>query len=255
MTSTSSATRGSHVPLYEQIESSIRTRIASGELGPLDRVESETELAESFSVSRMTARKAIEALVREGLLFRRQGKGTFVADRKIAYGLSTQLSFSTSMAEAGHSVRTEVVDSAIGRADPAVAEALGLASGSVTVYVRRIRFVDGVPAALHESWLPGTLVAVLDHDLTGSLNTLMAALGHEVSSTHDYVEAVECTPEVSGMLQCLTRAATIKVSGVGLSATNHPLRYTEAHYRGDRFRFALASGESDDIKLELKSSG
>lgn len=255
MSSTTTASRGSHVPLYEQIESSIRSRINSGELGPLARVESETELAESFSVSRMTARKAIEALVREGLLFRRQGKGTFVADRKIAYGLSTQLSFSTAMTETGHSVETEVVDSAIGRANEVVAEALRVEPGSLTVYLRRIRLVDGSPAALHESWLPGDLVGVLDLDLTGSLNALMAQVGHEVSSTQDYVEAVECDAEVASLLNCSPRAAMIKVSGVGLSSSRTPLRYTEAHYRGDRFRFALASGETDDIKLEVKALG
>ncbi|UTT63685.1 GntR family transcriptional regulator [Microcella humidisoli] len=240
--------------MYEQIESSLRHRIASGELQPLSRIESETEIAESFSVSRMTARKAIETLVRDGLLFRRQGKGTYVADLRIPYGLSTQLSFSTAMSSAGHDIRTEVVEAAIDRADADIAAALGVAPGSVVVHVSRVRLVDGAPAALHESWLPASLVAVLDYSLSESLNALMADLGHEVSTTQDYVEAVVCDESIAELLQCAPGSPMIKVSGVGFGSASNPLRFTRAHYRGDRFRFSLASGDSHDIKLEIKSS-
>ena len=75
--------RDSSVPFYAQIEESLRDQIESGELPPLSRVPSEFELAARFSVSRMTARKSVDRLVSEGYLFRRQGKGTFVAAPQI----------------------------------------------------------------------------------------------------------------------------------------------------------------------------
>ena len=82
--------RQSPVPLYIQIDEELRGQIESGELGPLAQVPSETDLAERFSVSRMTARKALDRLVADGMLFRQPGKGTFVAPTKIAHGASDQ---------------------------------------------------------------------------------------------------------------------------------------------------------------------
>ncbi|MGB3909788.1 MAG: GntR family transcriptional regulator [Pseudolysinimonas sp.] len=244
--------RRSPVPLYSQIEQHLRERIASGELPPQTQIDSETEIASSFSVSRMTARKAIESLVREGLLFRSQGKGTFVNDRRISYGLSTQLSFSASMEARGHRVETTVVDASLQRAPAGVAHAMNVEPGSPVVGVRRIRCIDGSPAALHESWLPASLISVLDTDLTGSLNAAMTSLGRSVTIARDHVEAVEATPDVASALECELGAAVLRVRGVGINASGEIQRYTEAHYRGDRFSFALATGEPGDVQLQIK---
>ena len=102
--------RASPVPLYIQIDEELRGQIESGELGPLAQVPSETDLADHFSVSRMTARKALDRLVADGMLFRQPGKGTFVAPTKIAHGASQGLSFSAAMAAQGLSCETRVLE-------------------------------------------------------------------------------------------------------------------------------------------------
>lgn len=246
------AERRSPVPMYAQIEQNLRERIESGDLAPQSQIESETELAAQFSVSRMTARKAIETLVREGLLFRSQGKGTFVSGKRISYGLSTQLSFSASMTAAGHDVATTVLDAGLHRASSAVAAALKIDVGAPVIGIRRLRHVDGVAAALHESWLPAGLIAVLDADLTASLNDAMTSIGRSISIARDHVEAVNSSPAIAAALGCDDGAAILRVSGVGVSATGDILRYTEAHYRGDIFSFALVTGEPGDVQLRVK---
>ena len=102
--------RASPVPLYIQIDEELRGQIESGELGPLAQVPSETDLAEHFSVSRMTARKALDRLVADGMLFRQPGKGTFVAPTKIAHGASQGLSFSAAMKAQGLRCETRVLE-------------------------------------------------------------------------------------------------------------------------------------------------
>ena len=244
--------RRSPVPLYSQIEQHIRARIQSGELAHPDQIESEAELAIAFSVSRMTARKAIDNLVREGLLFRIQGKGTFVCEQAIAYGLSTQLSFSQSLESRGHRVETIVLEAGLVEATPEVAREMDLDEGVLLVKVRRLRLVDGAPAAVHESWVPVFLRAILDQDLTGSLNYLMTSLGLEVTTAHDRVEASLATKEVATLLECEPGAALLRVRGTGMAFNGQNLRYTEALYRADKFFFSLVTGESGGVQLEIK---
>lgn len=252
MTDTAGAIRRSPIPLYAQIEQHLRDRILSGELPAHSQIESEAEIANSFSVSRMTARKAIESLVREGLLFRSQGKGTFVGDQRISYGLSTQLSFSASLEARGHAIETTVVEAGLKRAPADVAHAMQVGLGSPVIQVKRIRHVDGAPAALHESWLPSQLISILDVDLTTSLNVAMTDLGVTVKVARDHVEAVLADTDVATSLECDIGSATLRVRGVGLGVGGDIVRYTEAHYRGDRFSFGFVTGEPGEIQLRMK---
>lgn len=239
------------VPLYLQIKEELRAAIEAGTLRPLERIPSEFELAERNSVSRMTARKAIDHLVNDGIVFRQPGKGTFVAEPKLSHGLSTQLSFSASMARLGHAVTTEVINAVVVRAPAHVARMLNLPGGAATVYLRRLRVVGGMPAALHASYLPGLFGAILDQDLTGSLSEAMAAVGAQVATARDTVEAVNASEDEAGLLGVAPGAALVLVEGVAYSAGGEPLRYTEALYRGDRFRFAVASDGPVDLQIEL----
>jgi GntR family transcriptional regulator len=245
--------RSSPVPLYVQIEEDLRSRIRSGELRPLDQVSSELELAESFGVSRMTARKSLDRLVDEGLLFRRPGKGTFVSQGKIAHSASTRLSFSHAMHDLGFRVTTRVLDAGLIPGPAAIARALREPEGNELALVRRLRLVEGQPAAIHAAFLPQRLAGLLDQDLTGSLNDLITAAGARVLHARDTIEAVTASADEARLLKIAKGAPLVRIEGVGLSAGLEPLRYTEALYRGDRFRFRLGTdGDSRDLTVEVK---
>lgn len=247
--------RSSPIPLYLQIEEDLRSRIRSGETQALEQVPSESELAASFGVSRMTARKALDRLVAEGILFRRAGKGTYVAPSKIEHGASTRLSFSGAMSSLGLRVETQVLGVDTLPAPTNVASALGLTEGGEVHCVRRLRMVDGEAAAIHVAYLPLGLAAVLDQDLTGSLNDAMARIGANVAHARDTIEGVTPTPEEAMLLEIPPTTAVLRVEGVGLSADLVPLRYTDAVYRGDRFRFQVASdAEQPELQVEVKAA-
>jgi GntR family transcriptional regulator len=247
--------RASPIPLYIQIDEELRGQIESGELGPLAQVLSETELAEHFSVSRMTARKALDRLVADGMLFRQPGKGTFVAPTKIAHGASQGLSFSAAMRAQGLRCTTRVLEADMVRAPSNVARALGLPAGSQAIFLRRLRIVDGDPAAIHLSYLPSRLSALLDADLTGSLSELMSSIGARVERSEDSVEAVLATGEEAELLSVPEGAPLVLIRGTAYSAGNEPIRYTEALYPGARWRFALQATRGADLRPEPKLDG
>jgi GntR family transcriptional regulator len=249
--------RASPIPLYIQIEEELRALIAAQELPPYAQVPSEAELSERFGVSRMTARKALDRLVGDGVLFRQPGKGTFVAPPKIAHGPSQQLSFSAAMRALGLRHETRVLEAGMVPAPSPVALALNLPFGSPAVFMRRLRIVEDLPAALHISYLPARFAILLERDLTGSLYELMANLGARVEQARDTLEAVLATGEDARLLGVQPGAPLVRIQGIGYSAAMEALRYTEALYRGDRFRFGIDTTRPADLRMELKevSSG
>jgi GntR family transcriptional regulator len=244
--------RASPVPLYIQIEEELRGQIMSGELGPLAQIASETELADRFGVSRMTARKALDRLVGDGMLFRQPGKGTFVAPSKMSHLPTQGLSFSAAMRAQGLTCRTRVLEAGLVRAPSSVARALGLPAGGQVVFMRRLRIVEEVPSAIHLSYLPGRLSSLLDGDLTASLADQMAAVGARVERSEDQVEAVLATGEDARLLGLQPGAPLVFVHGVAFSSSNEPVRYTEALYPGDRWTFRVETTRSADLRPELK---
>jgi GntR family transcriptional regulator len=187
------------------------------------------------------------------MLFRQPGKGTFVAPTKIAHGASQGLSFSAAMSGQGLRCETRVLEAEVVRAPSNVARALALPAGSQAIFLRRLRIVDGEPAAIHMSYLPGRLTALLDSDLSGSLAEAMASIGARVERSEDRVEAVLATGEEARLLSVREGSPLVFIRGTAYSAANEPIRYSEALYPGGRWQFSLQVTREADLRPELKS--
>lgn len=245
--------RASPIPIYIQIEEEIRGSIESGKLGPLDQVASETELAALMGVSRMTARKALDRLVADGLLFRQPGKGTFVAPLKMAHAASQGLSFSAAMRAQGLQCSTDVLEAGLVRAPLKIAKELNLLSGAPVVVMRRLRRIDEMPVAIHLAYLPGRLSALLDADLTSSLSDLMGAVGARVERSEDTLEAVLATGEEAALLRVPNGAPLILIRGTAFTSANERVRYSEGLYPGAKWRLGMDIGRDADLRPELKT--
>ena len=162
-------------PVHICIRDDLRMRLNGGEWTAGDRLPSETELAARYGVARMTIRQAVGALASEGAVIRRQGLGTFAADRRPTRTTDLLLSFSEEMRRQGLEVETKLINAAIEQPPPAAREALQLGQSAATVAVRRIRLVDGTPIVVQNSWLPYARFAGLDSDplLDGSLYAML----------------------------------------------------------------------------------
>lgn len=156
--------RGGSTPLYIQLANVLRDKIERGEWKPDQKIPSENELNRMYGISRMTARQVLAQLVNEELLFRVQGKGTFVAHRKIGATSPTYLGIREQLERMGYATTTMVLSSEAAPADVRVAAHLAISPDELVYRLRRVRLVDGEPISLHTSFVPKRLAADLDAD-------------------------------------------------------------------------------------------
>lgn len=244
-------------PLYLQIQGAIEGKILSGELKSGDRVMSENEIASSFKVSRLTARQAIEQLVVKGLLYRSAGKGTFVSERGMPYGFSTMMSFSKSLEARGFMVETRILDQSTMPSSQEIAERLRLEPGAEVVIIRRLRIVDGLPTAIHTSYLPARVYSeLLQIDLTREslLEAVERIGGTKMQYSEDSLRAVPASGFDADLLAVVSGSPMLELAGVVFDENNVPCRYTKGIYRGDIFRLDLRNYRENTATLTMASS-
>ena len=150
--------RDASMPLYLQLAGLLRGRIERGEWKPGQKIPSENELNRLYGVSRMTARQVLAQLVNEDLLFRVQGKGTFVAHPKISTRSPAYMGIREQLEGMGYAVETKVLANEVVPADERVARALQIMPGEPVHEIRRVRLIaDDEPISLHTSYVPERL--------------------------------------------------------------------------------------------------
>src|ERR1700689_2104430 len=160
-----------NLPLYQELQRALRQAIDSRILGPDDALPSERDLAVDFAVSRITVRKALDGLVADGLLVRRQGSGNFVSAR-VDKNFALLTSFSEDMRARGRTPRSVWLKRAEGTVTPEEALTLRLSPGTPVFRFHRIRYADDVPMALEYA----TVVASALKSLNAVDNSLYEAL-------------------------------------------------------------------------------
>ncbi len=150
-----------NLPLYQELQRALRKAIDSRILGPDDALPSERDLATDFAVSRITVRKALDGLVADGLLVRRQGAGNFVSAR-VDKNFAMLTSFSEDMRARGRTPRSVWLKRAAGTVTPEEALALRLSPGTPVFRFNRIRYADDAPMALEYATIVATALPSLE---------------------------------------------------------------------------------------------
>jgi len=178
--------------MYRQVADQLAAEIASGELPPGHRVPSERVIAERHGLSRMTARQAVELLVRRGLVYRRPGSGTYVAAARVEHTLQWFAGFTEQMRAQGIEPGGRVLAVRLSGQDGSDAGvALELPEGEASWMVRRVRFGNGEPLLVEESHVPARLFPDLNrHNLAqSSLYDLMRSrYGIDPVRAHETIE-------------------------------------------------------------------
>jgi GntR family transcriptional regulator len=228
-------------PLYALIRDYILLNIQSGAFPPDFKIPSEREMSEQFNVSRMTVTKAIQELVREGLLYSRVGKGTFVRPRTIDQQLDTLTSFTEEMAQRGQQPSSRVLQAVVQAASEEIARYLRLPPGAEVALLQRVRMADQKPVALETCILVAALVPRIFDKHDFSHESLYAVLRTEYGLGMAYaeqtMEARHSTPDESQVLDLEMDSPILNITRVTYSDFNLPIEYVRSAYRGDRYKF------------------
>jgi len=236
---TTTLNRDSAVPLYLQLADELRNKILSGEWQPEQRIPSENELNQIYSISRMTIRQVLGKLVDEGLVFRVHGKGTFVAQPKIATRSPSYHGVREQLEQQGYSTRTELLNSGEVKADTRLARQLNVPVGTALHMVERLRYAEETPISLHKSYVPVPLApALLEHDLTEKqlCQVLAQDYGLNMVYVHESLESLVPTPAELTALD-VRRGTPLLLLEQRISDHSRRLfEYTRIKFRGDRVR-------------------
>jgi GntR family transcriptional regulator len=226
--------------LYARIEETIATEIAQGEYRPGDQLPTEDALLQRFQVSRITVRRAIQNLVRRGLLEIRRGLGTFVLSPRIEAELTKLTGFVEDMNAVGRKANARVVSQGVVAARARVAEHLQIPKGTKVMQIKRVRLADGIPISFDETYLPLPLGKQIVHnDLR--LHPIFTLLENEYGIPlveADYeLEAVIATKGVADALQVRVGSPIFQIERTSMTTGNQPVDYEVLSYRGDLVRF------------------
>jgi GntR family transcriptional regulator len=222
-------------PLYQQLQRALRDAIAGNRLAADEALPPERDMAEEFGVSRITVRKALDALVAEGLLNRRQGAGTFVAAR-VEKSFSKLSSFSEDMISRGRRPESVWLSRSVGAVTPEESLTLGLSPGSQVYRFNRIRYADGSPMALEYSTVPGFSLPS-ENAVEESLYEALDKYGSRPARALQRLRAVLFTAERARLLGVPDGSPGLLIERRGFLRDGRPVEFTQSYYRGDAYDF------------------
>ncbi len=225
-------------PRYVQLRRRLEEGIGAGVLPPNSSLPPERELAEITDLSRVTVRKAIQELVREGLVEQRQGSGTFVREpvRRMEQSLSHLTSFTDDMARRGMSTTSKWLERGVFAPTPHEASILGLGEEHEVARIYRLREADGLPMALERASLP---LDVLPNPLevTTSLYEVLERLGNMPSRAVQKISAINIESPEADLLDVPEGAAGLSIERTSYLDDGRVAELTRSLYRGDAYDF------------------
>jgi GntR family transcriptional regulator len=246
MTKPSTAFVSKHIPLYYQLENLLREKIASGAFAAGDRLPTENDLIRQYGVSRITVRQALTALAEEGLIERRQGRGTFVAGRRTkrrTFSGQTHLTGSLDEVIAmGVDTPVKVIEMHRIEADPHEAELLGLQAGEPVYRIKRLRSREGKPYSFVVNYLPAEIGARLTRDDLSSgalLQLLEKKFGLRLKDAKQQITAALADPYVAGLLDVRVGSALLCIERTVYTTEGKPVEYVHVLYRSDLYSYTV----------------
>ncbi|HZE49674.1 MAG TPA: GntR family transcriptional regulator [Jatrophihabitantaceae bacterium] len=227
--------RSSPIPLYFQVTAQLEAAIDSGALSPGDRLPNEIDLAGSLGLSRPTMRRALEELVDKGLLVRKRGYGTEVANTRVHRRVELT-SLYDDLDAAGQSPTTEVLKLDPARVNAAAAAAIGADASTPLVYVERLRLAEGRPLAVMHNWLPPTYADVSKEQLVGDgLYRILRSRGVQPQVAKQRITARSANQREARLLKIRRGQPLIAMQRTAYDADGQAIEFGDHVYRADGY--------------------
>ena len=220
-------------PLYIQIANNLRQQINQGHVGAGEALPSERDLCELTGASRVTIRKAVDQLIEEKLLFRKQGSGTFVSKRIEMPGAYLN-GFSDDARSRGQEPGCIWLMRSYANPTSEEAAVLNVPTTSKVARLGRVRLSEGEPLAIEHAVVVASLLPPID-DISDSLYRALEEKGTRPVKGRQKVRASLATPTEAGLLSISENSEVLRIERVTHRADGSVVEFTRSAYRGDRY--------------------
>ncbi|WMJ81776.1 GntR family transcriptional regulator [Clostridium sp. MB40-C1] len=233
----------SPIPLHYQIKEILQEMIENEELKPGDAVPTERELCEIQGVSRMTVNKAMMSLVNEGLLYREQGKGTFVAKPKKSKEILGLKSFTEEMQEKGLKTETKILSFQIKEATKRIKAILEMPNDeNKVIEINRLRMSEDEPVAIEAVWIPHNLCKDMDRGTIEGRSlyeTFKKKYNYFPEKAKQTIEPIILNEDECKLLNQNENALALMFRRITYIQDEVPIEYTKSIYRSDIYKYEL----------------
>ncbi|RVU70525.1 MULTISPECIES: GntR family transcriptional regulator [Lactobacillus] len=228
-------------PMYIKIHNQIKRDIENHVYRVGDRIPAERQLAVKFGVSRMTLRQAIKTLEDEGILERRLGSGTYVANQKVQEKMSGIMSFTEITKANGQVPSSKLISYQIGRPSLSEKERLHLKQDVDVLRMERIRYADKTPICHEVVTIPYHLIEdISKEDISTHLYDALEKNSSHIGRVTEYISAANASENDARLLHAKKGEALITRRQVTEFSDGVPFEYTRARYVAERFEFTFS---------------
>ena len=231
---------------YEEIAEDIRSRILSGNYNPNEQLPLEKQMCESYGVSRITIKKAVDELVIQGLVIKRRGSGTFVKalDEDDVQELSLAKQFEGfSEANKGKNVSSKIVNFEVIHPSEEIATKLKITCDDFVYYIIRTRYTGDEPHVIEYTYMPISLIPGIKNDvlLNSIYGYIEKKLKLKIKSAHRTIRAILPSELEQEWLKIENNFPILEVEQVGFLDNGQPFEYSKSHHRSDKIEFRTVS--------------
>lgn len=231
------------IPLHYQLKEILQEMIENEVLKPGESIPTERELCEIQGISRMTVNKAIMSLVNEGLIYREQGKGTFVSIAKVNREISQLKGFTEQMKENGVVSKTRILSFNIIDATKKCKLELKMPVDETKIIeIKRLRFSDEQPVAIEIAWLPYYLFNGMTSEMIEDKSLyeiFREKYGYYPDKAKQTIEPTMLNEYESKLLNQKNSALALIFRRTTYLQNKTPIEYTKAVYRSDNYKYQI----------------
>ncbi|MFS0724347.1 UTRA domain-containing protein [Paenibacillus sp. 1P07SE] len=236
----------SQTPLYAQLKQIIKEEISRGVYKSGQKLPPESEMCDTYGVSRVTVRRAITDLVEEGFLYSQQGKGSYVQETKMKRELISVGSFSDITTASGKKPSAQILSNVIIEADEKLADIFKGREGDRVLKLHRLLYIDHSPFIIETSYFPLGLLPDLEQHIGESLSTyqiLKKRYGIEPSYSEKTLEVVQSLEYEANLFRCDRGELLYRIDKISYDAEDRPLHYSQSLYMTSKVMFTLHTGK------------
>jgi len=233
--------KNSRVPLYSQLMDILIEKIENGMEGN-ERISSERDICDIYDVSRTTVRQAISELEREGYIYKKRGKGTFVSSQKFSQDLESFYSFTEEMKKLGKVPSSKVLKFEILISGNDIVNKMKLIQGDLVYKFTRLRLADGEPMIIETTYVPYNMFPGITEqklNTTALYDIFRDSFNESVEYAEESFLPVLANEGEAMYINVEVGSPSLKITRYAFNKSNKIIEYTVSRARGDRFKYHL----------------